>query len=76
MLQVIGVVRVLMRSRKQPAYEIVLNFLKILAPNWNPMILYSDFEKAEMNAFRIEFPRCRVVGCLWHYGVVSIFKFL
>lgn len=59
-----------MRSRKQQAYVTVIQFLKVLAPQWNPMILYSDFEKAEMNAFRIEFPLCRIVGCLWHYGVV------
>ncbi|KAJ1519180.1 hypothetical protein ONE63_011214 [Megalurothrips usitatus] len=66
---IIGVVRVLMRSKSEAAYNELLDYLVDVAPNFNPRRVWCDFERAIMNAFRRKFPGCRVVGCLWHYGV-------
>ncbi|XP_034231381.1 uncharacterized protein LOC117639635 [Thrips palmi] len=66
---VVAIVRVLMLSRTTEAYLEVLEHLKTLAPNMDPDRIHSDFERAEMNAWKRAFPRARVVGCIWHYAV-------
>jgi len=70
--QVIAVARVLMMSRTEEAYLEVLHYLKTLAPAWEPVRIHCDFERGMMNAFRTIFPQSRIVGCLWHFAVVSI----
>lgn len=62
-----------MMSRTEEAYNVLLSYLKNLAPNLQPTRIHCDFEKAQMNAWRSAFPPpCAVVGCLWHYAVVII----
>lgn len=63
-----------MMGRTEPAYLEVLNYLKTLAPNFEPRRIHCDFERAMMNAFRRVFPHSQVVGCVWHFAVVSITK--
>ena len=60
-----------MMRRTTESYVEVFRYVKTLAPNWDPRRVHCDFERAEMNAFIQVFPLCRVVGCLWHFGVVS-----
>jgi len=64
-------VRVLMLTRTTEAYLTVLGYLKSLAPNMDPDTIHSDFERGQMNAWKAAFPRARMVGCIWHYAVVS-----
>ncbi len=71
-LTVIALVRVLMRSRSELTYLTLFRYLKTLAPNLEPQSIHCDFEKATMNALRTVFPTSSIVGCLWHYGVVSL----
>lgn len=71
-LQVVAVARVLMMGRTKEAYLEVLNYFKILAPTFEPRRIHCDFERAMMSAFATVFPRSRIVGCLWHFAVVSI----
>lgn len=61
-----------MMRRTEEAYLEVLNHLKTLAPAWQPRRIHCDFERGMMNAFIIVFPGSRIVGCLWHFAVVSI----
>ncbi|XP_034231375.1 uncharacterized protein LOC117639631 [Thrips palmi] len=66
---IIAIARVLMLTRTTQAYIAVIEQIRTLAPNMNPVRIHCDFERAEMNAWRAMFPRSRVVGCLWHYAV-------
>lgn len=60
-----------MRRRTTPAYLEVFRYLKVITPCLRPDRVHCDFEVAQMNAVRVVWPLCRVVGCLWHYSVVS-----
>lgn len=60
-----------MMSRTQAAYVTLFSFIKQLAPNLEPERIHSDFERAQINAWRQTFPLSVIVGCLWHYAVVS-----
>lgn len=60
-----------MMSRTQAAYCTLFNHVKQLAPRLDPDRIHCDFERGQVNAWRISFPRSDIVGCLWHYGVVS-----
>ena len=64
-------VRVLMQSRSEAAYVTLFEFLKSLAPTMRPARIHCDFERAVINALRRVFPGSTIVGCLWHFGVVS-----
>lgn len=63
-------------SRTQDAYVTLFSYIKQLAPNLEPQRIHCDFERAQMNAWRISFARSDIVGCLWHYGVVSVFMYV
>lgn len=60
-----------MMSRTQAAYSALFSYIADAAPRLNPERIHCDFERAQMNALRITFPDSDIVGCLWHYGVVS-----
>ncbi|KAK3916404.1 Prostate and testis expressed protein 3 [Frankliniella fusca] len=53
---VVGLVRVLMRSRSQRAYVVLFEYVKSLAPGMRPNRIHCDFERAVINALRIVFP--------------------
>lgn len=72
--QVVGMVRILMMSRSEEAYITLFSYIKQLAPGLDPQRIHCDFERATINALRRAFPRSDIVGCLWHFGVVSIIR--
>jgi len=63
-----------MVARSKAAYVEVFNYLKLIAPHFQPRRVHCDFEMAQMSAFKQCFPLCRVVGCLWHYTVVRTYN--
>lgn len=61
-----------MVRRTQEAYNVVFGAVSELAPGFEPSRIHCDFERALMNGLRVTFPLADIVGCLWHYAVVSI----
>lgn len=61
-----------MMSRKGAAYDGVFSYLKSAAPSRNLRRIHCDYERQQMKSFKTKYPLARVVGCLWHYGVVSM----
>ncbi len=70
--KVVCVVRVLMHSRCEKAYITMFDFIKSLASAMKPTRIHCDFERAAINALRRVFPDADIVGCLWHFGAVSL----
>ncbi|XP_052130715.1 uncharacterized protein LOC127751337 isoform X2 [Frankliniella occidentalis] len=66
---VVAVVRVLMQSKREAAYQTLFSYLKTLCPRLNPDRIHCDFERGMMNALAMVFPHSLIVGCLWHYSV-------
>jgi len=60
-----------MGGKNRAAYMALFNYLRNIAPNFQPMTIYCDYEEAQVNAVRQAIPECRAEGSLWHYGVVS-----
>lgn len=60
-----------MQSRSENAYLALFEYLKSLAPGLCPERIHCDFERASINALKRIFPDSDIVGCLWHFGVVS-----
>ena len=57
----------LMTSKRQVHYEAVLQKIKQLLPQFQPMEAISDFESSSKPAFAREFPGIRLSGCLFHF---------
>ncbi|KAJ1521801.1 hypothetical protein ONE63_003436 [Megalurothrips usitatus] len=66
--------RALMLRRTTDAYVTLFRYLNTLMPNFKPRAIKSDFEEAQMNAWRIVYHRAKVEGCLWHYAVAVFNK--
>ncbi|KAK3910827.1 Chondroitin sulfate N-acetylgalactosaminyltransferase 1 [Frankliniella fusca] len=72
--KVITMLRAIMQRRTEAAYDVLMNFLKLLMPNFRPLTVKCDFEDAQINAWRNAFPNVSVEGCLWHYDVFAPFR--
>ena len=53
--------------KMQPLYKVVLEKVKELVPEFNPVIMMADFETSLCNALRETFPQCPIKGCWFHY---------
>lgn len=66
---------IIMNKRTVKAYKAVIEKLKELLPNFSPKVCISDYEKGLRRALRECFPRCKVLGCHFHYSQVSFAHF-
>lgn len=57
-----------MSRKTQVAYDNLIDFLRQLEPNWNPLNVMSDFERAIIGSFEHNFPNCQHNGCFFHLG--------
>ncbi|KAK3923979.1 Protein stu1 [Frankliniella fusca] len=64
--RIIPMVRVLMQTKSQRTYELVIDKLKELCPGFNPLEIMCDFEPAQEQAWNVHFPNAQVHGCLFH----------
>lgn len=69
-MQIIPLARVVMQTKSQITYELVLQKLKELRPNIKVKEVMCDFEEQQENAWRSQFPHVRVHGCLFHSSKV------
>lgn len=63
---ILPLARVLMQTKSQATYELILEKLKELRPRFRPSEVMCDFEAAQENAWLSKFPNARVHGCLFH----------
>lgn len=56
-----------MSDRKEESYIILFNMIKSQIPEWNPRKVYTDYEKAAMNAILKVFPTTKLRGCYYHW---------
>lgn len=75
----------LMPGKMQENYRSLLQALTTLQPGLNPSTLMVDFEKASINAFKLQFPNLEITGCFFHlaqciwrqvqrHGLVTIYE--
>lgn len=57
----------LMPDKKEETYITVLQLIKSQLPTFKPKKYHCDFEIAEINAFRKEFPSVNMKGCYYHW---------
>lgn len=64
---VLPMVYALVIKKQQQTYARVIVALKGLQPGLNPVSVMSDFEKAQISTFQVEFPEIDNSGCLFHF---------
>lgn len=74
-LQIVPLARVIMQTKNQRTYELVLRKMVEIIPRFDPEEVMCDFEPAQENAVRTVFPRAAVHGCLFHSTKVRIFVY-
>lgn len=62
--------RILMQTKSQRTYELVIEKLKELCPRFQPEEIMCDFEVSQENAWRAQFPDAVIHGCLFHSSKV------
>lgn len=63
----------LMSNRTEKSYKILFNLILSQLPEWEPLKIHCDYEKAAMNAISKVFPNCTIKGCYYHW-VRNIWK--
>ncbi|XP_034250360.1 uncharacterized protein LOC117650856 [Thrips palmi] len=63
---IVPMVRVLMQKKNQTTYDLILQKLKDLRPSFRPREAMCDFEDAQINALKAQFPDILIHGCLFH----------
>ncbi len=58
---------ILTSNHTSQTYICILEKLKELNPKLSPISIMTDFEKAQLNAFRTVFPSAEHRGCFFHY---------
>ncbi|RWS18325.1 uncharacterized protein B4U80_06170, partial [Leptotrombidium deliense] len=56
-----------MPNQSTDTYRRVLQAIKFSRPNITPVSVMADFELAETNAFKQEFPSIQIRGCFFHF---------
>lgn len=76
--QILPLARIVMQSKTQACYEVALGAIRRLAPRFHPKDVHCDFERAQMNAWKSSFPRCKRRGCLFHYSkvIAALFQYM
>ncbi|XP_050065402.1 uncharacterized protein LOC126554368 [Aphis gossypii] len=61
-----------MSRKTEQTYNALFMYIKTIELTWQPQTIIMDFERASVNAIRLQFPRTRIVGrwfhssqCLW-----------
>ncbi|CAF3304227.1 unnamed protein product [Rotaria sp. Silwood2] len=63
---VIPVTFILLSSKKEEIYQVMVDEIIQLAPAWQPQRVMMDFEKATINVFNRAFPIVELSGCYFH----------
>lgn len=64
----VPLIYVLMPDKKEDTYRTVLQLIKSQLPAFQPKKYHCDFEVAELNSFRKEFPSVSLRGCYFHWS--------
>ncbi|XP_046659976.1 uncharacterized protein LOC124353943 [Homalodisca vitripennis] len=64
--QAFPVFYVLMESKSSSSYIALFRFLRDVAPQFNPTVVITDFERGLQVAVRTVFPNAHLVGCWFH----------
>ncbi|KAK3910862.1 Protein FAR1-RELATED SEQUENCE 2 [Frankliniella fusca] len=59
--------QVLMTGKSEAEYTAVLHHVRQLVPQFNPLVIMTDFEVGLQNAWKTVFPNAQVIGCYWHF---------
>jgi len=57
---------VLLPNKRQETYVRLFRLIKELRPEMNPNSIATDFEQAELNAIRQQWPKSEIHGCFFH----------
>ena len=63
----IPAIHVLMQSKTEELYAIVLMKIREIIPEFSPKIAVCDFERAPRNVFSHYFPEINIIGCWFHF---------
>ena len=63
-----------MSKRTTKAYQSIWKFIKQEFTNFKPLLIVCDYELALQNSLKLEFPKARVYGCIFHWAQVSILE--
>ena len=53
--------------KTETLYKAVLQKIKELVPEFNPVMIMADFEASLRDALKDTFPQCVIKGCWFHY---------
>lgn len=56
----------LLPNKRQETYVRLFQLIKELRPGMDPKSIATDFEQAELNAIRQEWPNSEIHGCFFH----------
>ena len=60
-------IHVLMKTKTEDLYAIVLMKIREIIPEFSPKIAVSDFERAPRKVFSNYFPEINIIGCWFHF---------
>lgn len=64
---IIPLVYVLLMSKTEKTYTTMLRLIKCQIPNWNPIKILIDFERAVITAVETVLPNTEIKGCYFHF---------
>ena len=71
----IPVLYALLEDKYKTSYQTVLQWLNTRYPLLDPSLALSDFEKAELWAFKMVYPYARIQGCNFHFNQIQLKQF-
>ena len=71
----IPVLYALLEDKHKTSYQTVLQWLNTRCPLLHPSLAFSDFEKAELWAFKMVYPSARIQGCNFHFNQLQLKQF-
>ena len=71
----IPVLYALLEDKHKTSYQTVLQWLNTRCPLLHPSLALSDFEKAELWAFKMVYPSARIQGCNFHFNQLQLKQF-